>query len=46
MKGCNPTICSKTDNNDPSGRRDLLRGRHYSVLVLLYHHQDHEGGVI
>ena len=30
------------DNNDPSGRRDLLRGRHYSVSVLLNHHQDHD----
>ena len=31
-----------SDNNDPSERRDLLRGRHYSVSVLL-NHQDHEG---
>ena len=40
---CNPTICRKIDKNDPSGRRDLLRGRHYSVSVLLNHHQYHEG---
>ena len=40
MKDCNPTICRKTDNNDPSGRNDLLRDRHYSVSVLLNHHQD------
>ena len=36
-------ICRKTDNNDPSGRNDLLTGWHYSVSVLLNHHQDHEG---
>ena len=36
-------ICRKTDNNDPSGRKDLLTGRHYSVSVLLNHHQYHEG---
>ena len=35
-------ICRKIDNNDPSGRRDLLRGRHYSISVLLNHHQDYE----
>ena len=33
----------KTDNNAPVGRNDLLRGRHNSVSVLLYHHQDHKG---
>ena len=36
-------IYTKTDNNDPSGRNDLLTGWHYSVSVLLNHHQDHEG---
>ena len=36
-------ICRKTDNNDPSGRNDLLTGQHYSVSVLLNHYQDHEG---
>ena len=36
-------VCRKTDNNDPSGRNDLLTGQHYSVSVLLNHHQDHEG---
>ena len=36
-------ICRKTDNNYPSGRNDLLMGQHYSVSVLLSHHQDHEG---
>ena len=36
-------ICSKTDNNDRSERRALLRGRHNSISVLLNHHQDHEG---
>ena len=36
-------MLKKTDNNDPSGRNDLLRGRHYSVSVLLNHHQEHEG---
>ena len=36
-------ICRKTDKNDPSGRNDLLTGQHYSVSVLLNHHQDHEG---
>ena len=36
-------IYRKTDNNDPSGRNDLLTSRHYSVSVLLRHHQDHEG---
>ena len=35
-------ICRKTENNDPSGRNDLLRGRHYSVSILLKHHQGHE----
>ena len=29
-------------NSNPSGRRDLSRSRHYSVSVLLNHHQDHE----
>ena len=36
-------VCRKTDNNDPRGRNDLLTGQHYSVSVLLNHHQDHEG---
>ena len=36
-------VSRKTDNIDPSGRNDLLRGRHNSVSVLLNHHQDHEG---
>ena len=36
-------ICRKTDNNNPSGRNDLLADQHYSVSVLLNHHQDHEG---
>ena len=36
-------VCRKPDNNDPSGRNDLLTGQHYSVSVLLNHHQDHEG---
>ena len=36
-------VCRKTDNKDPSGRNDLLTGRHYSVSVLLNHHHDHEG---
>ena len=36
-------VCRKIDNNDSSRRRDLLRGRHYSVSVLLNDHQDHEG---
>ena len=36
-------VCRKTDNNDPSGRNDLLTGRHNSVSVLLNHHQGHEG---
>ena len=26
IKECNPTICRKTDNNDPRGRNDLLTG--------------------
>ena len=36
-------ICRKTDNNDPSGRNDLLRDRHYSISLLLNHHEDREG---
>ena len=35
-------VCTKTDNNGPSGRNDLLRGRHYTVSILLNNHQDHE----
>ena len=31
-------VCRKTDNNDSSGRNDLLRGQHYSFLVLLNHY--------
>ena len=42
-KGIYIYICRKTGNNDPSGRNDLLTGRHYSVSVLLNHHQDQEG---
>ena len=38
-KDCNPTICRKTD---PSGRNDLLRGHHYSILVPLNHHQEED----
>ena len=39
-------MCRKTDNNNPSGRNDLLTARHYSVSVLLNHHQDHGGSVL
>ena len=38
-------VCRKTDNNDPSGRNDLLTGRHYSVSVLLNHHSPDDGSV-
>ena len=35
-------VCRKTDNNDPSGRNDLLTGRHNSVSIVMNHHQDHK----